>query len=70
MVRNDNTPDDKKYLGIISYGIRIPDNQSVLYYNQIILAKDVPAYYQNNPILFHHYSSYEWIEKKKEQLSE
>ena len=33
MVRNDDTPDKKKFLGITPRGIRIPDNQYVLYYN-------------------------------------
>jgi len=55
MVRNDNIPDNKKYLDITSYNIRIPDNQFVLYYNQTILAKNIFAYYQNSPILFHYY---------------
>ncbi len=27
MVRNDNTPDEKKYLGITPHGIRIPDDR-------------------------------------------
>ncbi|PKY37173.1 hypothetical protein RhiirB3_461697, partial [Rhizophagus irregularis] len=30
----------------------------------------MPAYYQNLPILYDHYSSQSWVEKKREQLWE
>ncbi|GET03806.1 hypothetical protein GLOIN_2v1838491 [Rhizophagus clarus] len=55
MMKNDSTPDEKKFLTGINYENRIQ-------------AKDMPAYYQNLPILFDHYSSYKWVEKKKEQF--
>jgi len=51
MVRNDKTPDDKKYLGITPRSIRIPDDQYVNYFGQRILARDVPTYHQNEPSL-------------------
>jgi len=70
MVRNDSTPDKKKFLGITPHDTRIPDNQYVLYYNQRILAKDVPVYSQDSSILFNHYSSCKWAEKKSNQLHE
>jgi hypothetical protein len=71
MVRNDNTPDKKKYLGITPHGIRIPDNRYVNYFGQRILARDVPAYHQNEPSLcdlYYYYTSHDWAEKKKDQL--
>ena len=34
MVRNDNTPDEKKYLGITPRAIRIPDDRYVNYFSQ------------------------------------
>ena len=43
MVRNDSTPDEKKFLGITLHKIRVPDNQYVWYFDQKILAKDVPC---------------------------
>lgn len=39
-----------------------------LYYNWEILAKDVPAYHQDSPILYKHYLSSEWAERKRDQL--
>ncbi|CAG8836820.1 25642_t:CDS:2 [Gigaspora margarita] len=68
MVRNDGTPDKKKFLGITSHDIKIPDDRYVDYFGQKIQAKDVPAHYQKFPILFDHYTPYRWLEKKKEQL--
>ena len=71
IVRNDNTPDDKKYLGITSRSIRIPDDRYVDYFGQRILARDVPAYHQNKPSLrglYYHYIPHDWAEKKKDQL--
>ena len=71
MVRNDNTPDEKKYLGITPHGIRIPDDRYINYFGQRILARDVPAYHQNKPSLrdlYYHYTSHDWAEKKKYQL--
>ncbi|RIA89095.1 hypothetical protein C1645_876944 [Glomus cerebriforme] len=52
MVRNDGTPDEKKFLTEINYGDRIQ-------------AKDMPVHYQNYPILYDHYSSQSWAEKKR-----
>src|SRR6266542_302284 len=71
MVRNNNTPDEKKYLGITPRNIRIPDDRYVDYFGQRILARDVPAHHQNNPrfcSLYYHYTPHAWIEKKKKQL--
>src|SRR3954470_22041621 len=71
MVRNDNTPDEKKYLDITPRAIRIPDDRYVDYFGQRILARDVPAYHQNKPSLhglYYHYTSHVWAEKKKDQL--
>ncbi len=71
MVRNDNTPNEKKYLGIISHTIRIPNNRYVDYFGQRILARDVFTYYQNKPSLcglYYHYTPYDQVEKKKYQL--
>ena len=71
MVRNDNTPDEKKYLGITPRGIRIPDDRYVNYFGQRILARDVPAHHQNDPRLrglYYHYTPHVWAEKKKDQL--
>ncbi|UZO04611.1 uncharacterized protein OCT59_024987 [Rhizophagus irregularis] len=71
MVRNDNTPDEKKYLGITPRDIRIPDDQYVDYFGQRILARDVPAHHQNEPrlrSLYYHYTPHDWAEKKKYQL--
>ena len=48
MVRNDKTPDDKKYLDITPRGIRIPDDRYVNYFGQRILARDVPAHHRIN----------------------
>jgi hypothetical protein len=70
-VRNDNTPDEKKYLGITPRGIRIPDDRYVNYFGQRILARDVPAHHQNEPrlrALYYHYTPHDWAEKKKDQL--
>ncbi|GBC50846.2 hypothetical protein GLOIN_2v1489014 [Rhizophagus irregularis DAOM 181602=DAOM 197198] len=39
-------------------------------YGDRIQAKDMPAYYQNLPILYDHYSSQSWVEKKREQIVE
>ncbi|CAG8577885.1 9805_t:CDS:2, partial [Racocetra fulgida] len=66
MVRNDGTPDKKKFLGITSHDIRISDDQYVDYFGQKIQAKDVPTHYQKSPILFYCYTPYRWLEKKKE----
>ncbi|CAG8821762.1 995_t:CDS:1, partial [Dentiscutata erythropus] len=38
------------------------------YFGQKIQAKDVPAHYQNSPILFDHYLPSIWAKKKKKQL--
>ncbi|PKY61533.1 hypothetical protein RhiirA4_431875 [Rhizophagus irregularis] len=82
MVRNDGTPDKKKFLGITPCKIRVPDDRYIDYiwdpsylltginYGDRIQAKDMPAYYQNLPILYDHYSSQSWVEKKREQLWE
>src|SRR5581483_8145623 len=71
MVKNDNIPDEKKYLGITPRGIRIPDDRYVNYFGQRILARDVPAHHQNEPRLrelYYHYTPHDWAEKKKYQL--
>ncbi|CAG8539418.1 13673_t:CDS:2 [Cetraspora pellucida] len=68
IVRNDGTSDKKKFLGITSRDIRIPDDRYVWYINRKILAKDVPAYHQN--CLYDHYTLYKWAEKKRNQLRE
>ncbi|PKC55900.1 hypothetical protein RhiirA1_474837 [Rhizophagus irregularis] len=82
MVRNDGSPDKKKFLGITPCKIRVPDDRYIDYiwdpsyllaginYGDRIQAKDMPAYYQNLPILYDHYSSQSWVEKKREQLWE
>jgi hypothetical protein len=44
MMRNDDTPDEKKFLGIAPHKIRVPNNQYVRYLDQKIQAKDVPIY--------------------------
>ncbi len=76
MVRNDGTSNEKKFLNITPCKIRVSDDQYI-YYNQIgcnpsdkIQAKDIPAYDQHNPVLYNHYTSQSWIEKKKDQLCE
>ncbi|CAG8647691.1 7146_t:CDS:2 [Cetraspora pellucida] len=45
IVRNDDTPDEKKFLGITSRDIRISDNRYVWYIDRKILVKDVFAYH-------------------------
>ena len=82
MVRNDSTPDKKKFLGITPCKIKVPDDQYIDYiwnpsyllteinYKNRIQAKDMPAHYQNLPILYNHYTSQSWAESKKEQLWE
>src|SRR4051812_18485094 len=76
MVRNDGTPDEKKFLGITSRKIRVPDDRYIYYirmgYNPLdkIQAKDVPAYAQDIPALYDHYTPQSWVEKKREQLWE
>ncbi|UZO07431.1 uncharacterized protein OCT59_027715 [Rhizophagus irregularis] len=70
-MRNDNTPDEKKYLGITPRDIRIPDDQYVNYFGRRILARDVPAHHQNEPRLrdlYCHYTPHNWAENKKDQL--
>ncbi len=70
-MRNDNTPDKKKYLGITPHAIRIPNDRYVNYFGQRILARDVPIYHQNKPSLhglYYHYTSHDWVKKKKYQL--
>ena len=59
MMRNDNTSNKKKYLGITSHAIRIPDNWYVDYFGQRILVKDILTYHQNKPSLhglYYHYT--------------
>jgi len=74
MVKNDGTPDEKKFLDITSCKIRVSDNWYI-YYSQVkcnplnkIQAKDIPTYDQHNPALYNHYTSQSWTEKKREQL--
>ena len=69
MVRNDGTPDEKKFLGITPRKIRVPDDRYINYiwdssyllaginYGDRIQAKDMPAHYQTLPILYDHYTS-------------
>ena len=74
MVRNDGTPDEKKFLGITPRKIRVPDDRYIYFlrpgyrYDEKIQAKDVPAYAQNIPALYDHYTPQSWAEKKSEQL--
>ncbi|PKK59427.1 hypothetical protein RhiirC2_794855 [Rhizophagus irregularis] len=80
MVRNDGTPDEKKFLGITPRKIRVPDDRYIDYIwdpsyllaginrGDKIQAKDMPAHYQNHPILYDHYTPQSWAEKKKYQL--
>ncbi len=82
MVRNDSIPNEKKFLGITPHKVRVPDDRYIDYiwdssyflmginYKNRIQAKDMPAHYQNHPILYDHYSSQSWAEKKREQLWE
>ncbi|GES87135.1 hypothetical protein GLOIN_2v1489014 [Rhizophagus clarus] len=82
MIRNDGTPDEKKFLGITPHKIRVPDNQYIDYiwdptflqaginYGDRIQTKDMPAHYQNLPILYKHYTPERWVEQKREQLYE
>ena len=68
MVRNDGTSDEKKFLGITPRKIRVPDDRYIDYiwdpsyllaginYGDRIQAKDMPAHYQNLPILYKHYT--------------
>ncbi|CAG8805716.1 22050_t:CDS:2 [Dentiscutata erythropus] len=66
IVKNDTTPNEKKFLGITLHDIRIPDNQYIWYVDRKILAKDIPAYHQK--CRYNNYTSREWAEKKKDQL--
>ncbi|GBB96352.1 hypothetical protein RclHR1_27330003 [Rhizophagus clarus] len=74
MVRNDGTPDEKKFLGITPRKIRVPNDRYIYFlrpgyrYDEKIQAKDVPAYAQNIPALYDHYTPQSWAEKKSEQL--
>ena len=82
MVRNDGTPDEKKFLSITPRKIRVPDDRYIDYiwdpsyflarinYGDRIQAKDMPAYYQHIPALYDHYIPQSWAEKKREQLWE
>jgi hypothetical protein len=74
MVRNDGTPNEKKFLSITPRKIRVSDDQYI-YYNRVgynygdrILAKDVPEHDQHIPALYDHYDSQSWAENKKYQL--
>jgi hypothetical protein len=81
MVRNDGTPDEKKFMGITPRKIRVPDDRYIDYiwdpsyllaginYGDRIQAKDMPAHYQNLPILYDHYTPQSWAERKREQLN-
>ncbi|PKY58116.1 hypothetical protein RhiirA4_549942 [Rhizophagus irregularis] len=82
MVRNDGTPNEKKFLSITPRKIRVPDVRYIDYiwdpsyllaginYGDRIQAKDMPAHYQNLPILYNHYTSQSWVEKKRKQIVE
>ena len=82
MVRNDGTPNKKKFLCITPRKIRVSDYRYIDYIwdpsyllvginnRDRIQAKDMPAHYQNDSILYDHYSSQSWAEKKREQLWE
>ena len=54
-MKNDGTPNKKKFLGITPHNIRVPDDHYVWYFEWKIQAKDVSAYHQNSPILYDHY---------------
>src|ERR1043165_46608 len=80
MVRNDGTPDEKKFLGITPRKIRVPDDRYIDYiwdssyllaginYGDRIQVKDMPAHFQTIPALYDHYTPQSWAEKKSEQL--
>ena len=68
-MRNDDTPNEKKFLNITSRKIRVPDDRYIDYiwdpsyllaginYGDRIQAKDMPAHFQTLPILYDHYTS-------------
>ncbi len=62
MVRNDGTPDKKKFLDVTPHKIRVSDDRYI-YYNRVgcnpldkIQAKDIPAYDQYNFALYDYYT--------------
>ena len=61
MVRNDGTPDEKKFLDITPRKIRVPDDRYISYFDQRIQVKDVPPYHQK--YLFDHYNPRTWTEQ-------
>ena len=76
MVRNDGTPDEKKFLSITPRKIRVP-NDRYIYYNRMgynyrdrIQAKNIPKYDQHIPALYDYYDPQSWAEKKRDQLWE
>jgi len=75
-MRNNSTSGKKKFLNITPCKIRVPDNRYIYYpwvrYNPLdkIQTKDVPVYDQHNPVLYDHYTSQSWVEKKRKQLWE
>ncbi|POG61272.1 uncharacterized protein OCT59_010054 [Rhizophagus irregularis] len=64
MVRNDGTPDEKKFLS--PRGKRDIYDLYVWYIDQKILAKDLPESFLNN--LYDGHIPREWAEKKSDQL--
>ena len=66
-VRNDDTSENKKFLGITPQKIRVSETSYVGYGGRTILAKDVPAYARNLPEMFYRYSIKSWADAKKYQ---
>ncbi|CAJ0838870.1 2900_t:CDS:2 [Entrophospora sp. SA101] len=67
-VENDNTSENKKFLGITPQKIRLPETSYTGYGGRTILVKDVPAYARNLPEMFYRYSPKSWADAKKYQL--
>ncbi|CAJ0863870.1 11123_t:CDS:2 [Entrophospora sp. SA101] len=67
-VENDNTSENKKFLGITPQKIRLPETSYTGYGGRTILVKDVPPYARNLPEMFYRYSPKSWADAKKYQL--
>ena len=72
-VRNDDTPGEKKFLGLNPQKIRRPDDsyiEPLLIHPRRNLVKDFAIKYPNHPDLFYKYDKYSWAGMKKYQLSQ
>ncbi len=75
-MKNDGASNEKKFLDIIPYKIRVLDNRYIYYlqigynYENKIQVKDIPAYDQYISALYDYYTLQNWVEKKKDQLWE